>query len=483
MRKMKNGFVVILLALCGCARAEPKVPEIRIKAPKQDAAKVFKVPAPSGGDHWPGVKAVLDKAIAAGPDAKVIFGKGTYDLSDYKYIADGWHINLRDVKDMIIDGSGATFKMHPSNSFLSLHNCKRVVVKNFTLNYTMPHHMQGDVVEVAAGGETLVVKPHSGYPYAADFPKKEKLPVLKNVSFVIDPQTRELMRLSKLGNCHIKSTKTEIIADESLIRYHIDHRYQKAAQNIAVGDIFITLTFFNGNKENMLVRRSSDCVLEDITAHSGAGMNIRPANNEGPIAMRKIINKPRPGSNNIVATIRDGMHCRSNRGPMLIEECYFESMMDDSINIFSLGFACGKLTDDGGLFVQRTGGGEPIDYFRPGDKTVLLDRTSGNYLAEMTVKKTVPQFKNSHDMEKTNRFFTLYFEEELPAGIVYGKPDGRSATEVYNLSACGAGSVVRKNTFMPQRRHAMLCKPIRLQNCKNITLTNNTFDTSNKDFQ
>ena len=185
-------------------------------------------------------------------------------------------------------------------------------------------------------------------------------------------------------------------------------------------------------------------------------MNIRPANNEGPIAMRRIIIKPRPGSNNVVSTIRDGIHCRSNRGPMLIEECYFESMMDDSINIFSLGYACGKLTDDGGLFIQRAGGGEPIDSFRPGDKVVLLDRTSGNYLAEMTVKRSIPQFKNTNDMEKTNRFFTLYFQEKLPSGIVFGKPNGQRATEVYNLSACGAGSVVRKNTFMPQRRHALL---------------------------
>ena len=47
-------------------------------------------------------------------------------------------------------------------------------------------------------------------------------------------------------------------------------------------------------------------VLEDITAHSGAGMNVLPTLNEGPIAMRRIVIKPRPGSNNIVATIRDG---------------------------------------------------------------------------------------------------------------------------------------------------------------------------------
>ena len=226
----------MIFVFSGCAMAakqtsarERKVPEITIADPKQDSSLIFQVPGPGAADDWKTIQNTLAKAIVAGPGAKVVFGKGTYDLSDHKYIADGWHINLRDVKDMVIDGSGATLKMHPSNSFLSLHGCQWVMVKNFTLNYTIPHHMQGDVVEVATGGKTLAVKPHRGYPYAADFPKMEKPPVLKHVSFVIDPQTMELMRLFKLGNCHIKSTKTEIIAEDNLIRYHIDPRYQKAA--------------------------------------------------------------------------------------------------------------------------------------------------------------------------------------------------------------------------------------------------------------
>lgn len=451
---MNRLMMVLAMGIGVHAMAVAEIPEISIEEPKQDAAKVFQVPAPSGGDDWPGVKAVLDRAVAAGPGAKVAFAKGTYDFSAHRFIDGVWHLNLSGVKDLVIDGGGATLKMHPSNAFLSLYRCERVVVKNFTLNYTMPHHMQGDIVEVGKDYAYLVVNPHAGYPYSADFPADEELPKLDPVIFILHPTVNKMKRLQVVGNCHIRTTARDI--ENNLVRYTIDPGYAKRIKSIEVGDRVATHAYHNGHRANMWVRRSSDCVLEGITAHSGAGMNILPTLNEGPIAIRKTVNKPRPGSNNIVATIRDGIHCRSNRGPMLIEECWFEGMMDDSINIFSLGYACRKLTEDGGILMFSAGSGEPSDFFRPGDKVALLDRTSGNYLAKLTVKKAVPQFRDNRDPDRRNRFFTLYFEEELPTGIVYGAADGRGATEVYNLNACGAGSVVRKNTFMSQRRHALL---------------------------
>ena len=416
---MKNSILLFSLALFSFATAAPHIPEIIIQAPAQHAARVFKVPAPSGGDDWPVVQATLQQALAAGQGAKVVFATGSYDFSAHKFIDGIWHLNLREASDLIIDGAGATLNMHPSNSFLSLYGCERVVVKNFTLNYTMPHHMQGDIIELADDFSTLLVKPHSGFPH--DF---------KSLHFF------------------------GVLVDKNLIRYTIDPHYAKRIKRIDAGDIVATHAYYNGHKENMLVRRSRDCVLENITAYSGADMNIRPCNNEGPLAFRKIINKPRPDSNNLVATIRDGIHCRSNRGPMLIEECTFEKLMDDSINIFSVGFACDKRMDDGGLHMVSAANGEPWDFFRPGDKVALLDRSSGSYLAELTVKKAVPQFKDRK--AEVNKIFTLYFEEALPEGILYGPANGQRATEVYNLNACGAGSIVRRNTFLPQRRHALL---------------------------
>lgn len=453
---MKKTLLILSLVMTvlSSAQAEWKVPEIKIAKPAQDPQKVFTVPAPSGGNDWPAVEPILKKAVAAGSGAKVVFQKGTYDFSETKFLNQGWHLNLENVSDLIIEGNGATVNMHPSNSFLKLSRCERVVVRGFVLHYSLPHHMQGDIVEVATDGSTMSVRAHAGYPYGKGFPENEKLPPLKGVGFIVDPATGEMMRLSKVGQDHFKSSSYTFDEETGLLHFNIVKNYQNPVSNLKPGDIYTALTYFNGTKENILVRRSTDCLFEDITAYSGSDMTVRPANNEGPIAMRRIIIKPRPGTKNLISTIRDGIHCRSNRGPMLIEECYFEKLMDDSINIFSLGYSCEKKTADGGLHASRPGNGEPSDYFRSGDKITLLDRTSGNYLGVLTVKKAVPEFKN--DPERNNTYFTLYFEEELPEGIVYAPADGRRATELYNLNACGAGSLIRKNTFKTQRRYALL---------------------------
>ena len=466
---MKKNILFMTLALCSTALAERQISEITIQARAQHTARVFKVPAPSGGDDWPAVQATLEQALAAGPGAKLLFHSGRYDLSAHphlkpvaaggsKTLADvedtrpdlsGAHLYLKDVTDLVIDGQGATLLMHPSNTFLELDGCERVQVKNFTLNYTMPHHMQGDIIEVADDFSTFVVKPHAGFPYSAGFPEPDVK--LNQVVKILYPDRNEMKYLEELGTDHLR-VSFEIDAEAHLIRYRVAPNYQKVIKRLNVGERVVTLANYGSTLENMLVVRSSDCLLENITSHSSGDMNIRPANNEGPLVFRRITNVVKPGSNNIVATIKDGIHCRSNRGPILIEQCTFGNMMDDSINIFVLGSVCSEIAADGALKVGRDDYGEPWDFYRPGDTIAFLDQQAGAYLAKLTLKSVVPQHA---DKDRLNHYYTLRFEEPLPDNLVLGKKGDPAATQIYNLSACGAGSVVRNNVFKAQRRHAL----------------------------
>lgn len=467
---MNKWMMMLMVAgLSVAAWAEPKVPEIQIKPPKLDAEKVFEVPAPSEGDDWPVVKAMLEKAMAAGPGAKLLFHPGRYDLSAHPHLkpattggsiihADvedstpdlsGAHLFLKNVTDLEIDGQGATLLMHPSNTFLEMDGCERVQVKNFTLNYTMPHHMQGDIVEVADDFSSFVVKPHTGYPYSAGFPEANV--ELSQAVMVLQSDRNEMKYREELGTDHL-FVSFEIDKEAHLIRYRVAPNYQKVIQSLNVGERVVSLANYGSTLENMLVVRSRDCLLENITSHSGGDMNIRPANNEGPLVFRRITNIPKPGSNNIVATIKDGIHCRSNRGPILIEQCTFHNMMDDSINIFVLGSVCNEITEDGALKVGRDDYGEPWDFYRPGDTIAFLDQQAGAYLAKLTLKSVVRQHA---DKDRLNHYYTLRFEEPLPDNLVLGKKGDPAATQIYNLNACGAGSVIRNNVFKKQRRHAL----------------------------
>ena len=42
-----------------------------------------------------------------------------------------------------------------------------------------------------------------------------------------------------------------------------------------------------------------------------------------------------PGTNRLLTTDADGVHCQQNRSGPVIEDCYFEGMADDAINIYA----------------------------------------------------------------------------------------------------------------------------------------------------
>jgi hypothetical protein len=484
-----------VLTLCTASIAamqqERLVPEITIDEPAQDMGKVFVVPPP-GADDFKNINETLAKALAAGPGAKVVFQNGTYDLGGHPNLkppsylggqglrdnvdahpdVSGAHLYLKDVADLIIDGQGATLLMHPSNTFLEMDGCQRVEVKNFTLNYTMPHHMQGDIVEVAAEALSFTVKPHAGYPYSAGFPKTESPVKLSEVAFILDPVRNQLKRPENLDGpdqirtAFVRATY-EVDEDTHRVRYAVKPRYKNVFKMIEVGDRIATKATYGSNFENMLIKRSSDCLIENITAHTAGDMNIRPANNEGPLVFRRIINKIKPNSDHIVSTIKDGIHCRSNRGPILIEQCYFGDMMDDSINIFVLGSVCNEVTKDGALKVGRDDYGEPWDFYRPGDTVAFLDARTEAYLATRTVKSVIPQHA---DKDQLSFYYTLSFTEPLPNTLVMGKKGDLAATQIFNISASGAGSVIRNNVFKTQRRHALLIS------APNTSFVNNIVD-------
>jgi len=120
-------------------------------------AVAFEVRAPenvftvrAGGD----VVAVLREAASHTP-ARVDFEPGEYRL-DGKQV-----VTLEKVHDLIIDGRGA--KLVLAGTFLSLTDCQRVTIQNFTVTANRPGHTLVQIMEKDAASASLVVKPKAGY--------------------------------------------------------------------------------------------------------------------------------------------------------------------------------------------------------------------------------------------------------------------------------------------------------------------------------
>jgi len=110
------------------------------------AEKMFRVC--SGSD----VAAVLREAATNTP-ARVDFELGEYRLTDQP------PVKLPKVRDLIIDGHGA--KLVLSGTLLSLTDCQRVTIQNFTVTSDRPGHTLVRIVR--KGDASLVAKPEPGH--------------------------------------------------------------------------------------------------------------------------------------------------------------------------------------------------------------------------------------------------------------------------------------------------------------------------------
>ena len=100
------------------------------------------------------------------------------------------------------------------------------------------------------------------------------------------------------------------------------------------------------------------------------GMDFGIGRNEGLITLRGVKIMLKPGSRNQTTTWRDGMHCKDNRVGPVIENCYFEGLQDDSINISaSTAMAAQQISPTEFLLVGVQ--------FDPGDRVLACHPTSG----------------------------------------------------------------------------------------------------------
>jgi len=144
------------------------------------------------------------------------------------------------------------------------------------------------------------------------------------------------------------------------------------------------------------------------------------------------------------------MHCKDNRVGPLIENCYFEGMLDDSINIASDTIMAAEVLSDRqfrfcnwrGLLTWH----RDICAVREGDQFMAYFPPTG----EVKGPYTVVAMDDEHP-----EIITL---DQPIEGIVTGqvrRDVDINATQFYNLNAVSRGFVVRNNTFDKQRRDAM----------------------------
>lgn len=400
-------------------------------------------------DDGPAIRRAIAAANQAGPASRVVLATKTYRLaenarSDYQF-------ELMNVEDIHLEGRGARLINTPTNNLIRLRGCRNVTVRGLTIDYDPLPFTQGTMVKVDVQAGTFDLTLHRGYPLPpTDAWVKQRLGQGGwQWGSVIDPQGRH-RRWDVQMHFFIKSVQP-LDRAARLYRIEVTEPFKRALTPVRSGDrFFLPLPYVRSGGRggsmgtNFSVTGCSDCTVEDVTFFSArSGMVFGVSHNEGPVALRKLAVRFKPGTDRICTTWRDGIHSKDNKVGPVIEGCYFEGMLDDSINMGANTAMAREIRSDTEFVLA----GAP---FRPDDEVLVWDPVSGRKLAQTTVKGL--------RRERGGLVVTL---RDAVANVVVGHKRPQrdiASTHFYNLSRCGRGFAVRNCIFKPQRRHALLVR-------------------------
>ncbi|MEM6260833.1 MAG: right-handed parallel beta-helix repeat-containing protein [Planctomycetota bacterium] len=390
----------------------------------------------------PAIRQAIQAAIDAGSGTTLSFDERTYRLGPsgdlhYQFKLDG-------VKGLRIQGNGATLLNTPEHGIFETVRCTDVEIGGFVVDYDPLPFTQGTITRINPAQNSFLLEIADGY----EVPSADTR--FSRWSSVMDPNERHRRWDLKM---HLFYKGVEPVpGSPRTVRVTVDPQWQDDLKPINRGDRFF-LSFRRGpGGSNFRVTESTDCTFHDIKFYATRyGMAFGVRSNEGRITLRRIEIRFKPGTDRLIASHRDGMHCKDNKIGPLIEDCYFEGLKDDSLNIGgNTGMARSVISSR--VFDLM---GAP---FRPDDEVLVFDPDSGQALARTKVVNVEPgRVELAHAIR----------------GVVPGtkKPhQDRTSTHFYNLSRSSADFIVRNCTFKAQRRHAMLIRAPR------GLIENNTID-------
>jgi Pectate lyase superfamily protein len=410
-------------------------------------------------DDGPAIRKAIRAAMDSAGPATVLFDKAVYRVADND---DRWEsFCLIGARSLTIDGRNATLLISPNSRAFFLDNCDGCTIRNFVIDYDPLPFTQGDVVAVDEAAGHFDLKLHDGYP---DPPTQEWMEANYGARggwrfgpVMASDERAFTSRMHVFGGAMYPKEVHAI--DQDIRTYRITVFNPDDLKHVKHGNRFVLRVRYadkarNSRLEglptaNIQVVRSANCTLRDIRQYCSPNMSIHLWQNRGRITLDGYRVMYRPGSDRLVVSLSDGVHAKANRVGPIIQNCVFEGLMDDSINVGTMAEFVEAVVSD---TVFRTRCSEIawyVDAIEPGDEFQAIDMREGEILGNAKVLRVT-------DMDGHLR--TVHFDRPIPG--IYAREDvrDRKCCFLYNLDACGNGYIIRNNRFGAQMRSAMLLR-------------------------
>lgn len=425
------------------------------------------------------------------------FAKGIYEFypekAIEKYRAVANHDNslkrlafpLFGLKDFTLDGGGSTFLFHGRICPITLVQCDGITLSNFSIDWDTPFHHELKVVERSEQDNAFVAEIS---PMKYGFEVRDGRLVLNHYDWqdfvgqniAMDPQTLAPYWQTKRYALKAKSAKVTMVGKSRV-------RLQGATKvPPPVGAVLCTYGNAPTNRlaQAIHVDQSKDTTIENVTVHAAGGMALIAERSENVYLNEFIVTST---DDRALATRADATHFLGCKGLVKLENCRFEHMADDGINVhgayIKINEYDGKRTFKCEISHRQQVG---LVFAEPGDKVVITSRETVLPICETTAEKVVV-----HD----ERFLSITVAE-LPKALPQSPlsmenltwyPDVEMKNNVIRDNrARGAlistkGKVLIENNIFSTQMHGILIEGDNKSwyesgGVRDVTITNNTFE-------
>lgn len=369
--------------------------------------------------------ASVKKAIEATkgqPKSVLNFPKGRYDFwpesatETYYYISNTSSeeefpvkkqrvgLYLKDLKNVTLEGNGSVFIFHGKMITWVIDGSENIRFQNLSINYERPGMSEMTLQEITPASVTANIHPDSKFAivngrlewYGEKWIAKNHHAVLVRPSTgILLYSNWEVFSKSKAEN--IGPLKVKFTGDFSKFR----------AQP---GDV-LTVRDRYRDYVGAFNNRSKNISLHNIKMYSMHGLGIVSQFSEN-LNYDSVFVAPEPGSGRVIASSADGMHFSGCKGQITINNCRFNGLHDDPVNVHGTHLKVSEIVSPNSLklkFMHHQSYG--FNAFIPGDTVAYLHSAELQIYAQGVIKtaKLISEREMLVEMEKP-------FSSELKIG-------------------------------------------------------------------
>ena len=397
-----------------------------------------------GLDDGAAARAAVAAAVASGQPSEVRFGQGSYHLAPAT--GETQCVKIQYASDLVFCGAGTNqtelIFTDRNNFSIRVYYSTDVVLENFSIDYDPLPFTQGTLTRV--GADEFDIQLDSGYPELSDSFFSEWNLLGKKVVTVNGTNYYDGYLYKPWDD-----SNPPVFTDLGNGQFTVSPIEGERVDQMTIGD---RVVLWGSGQWSLEFIGNVDLTLRNVNIYSCPRMVTSWHANEN-VQINHVAILPKPGTTRYLSSNRDGFTGNGFRGDLVIEDCYFEALGDDYINIGSYANPIAEVISPTNIVVTKA----RHESFYVGDNIQIYDETSATLHGHAEI------------IAFTNLGSGLYQLNIAPA-IAAADVD----MKVFNLNSCGSGAIIRNNRFMESRSRVLL-------RSHDVLVENNHFQSASKE--